>query len=129
MCRLVYEDRVALDPAFRNRYDATVSDDQPAWRRGFNAVEGALGPRLNAVVKSEAFAVAVGLAARAQRTVQERAERNTRRLLHFYNLPAGSDVTRLLAEIGKLQRQVGELTKQLDAAKGSGVRGVGAPGK
>jgi hypothetical protein len=35
-------------------------------------------------------------------------------LLHQANLPAGSDITRLLTEIGKLQAQVRELTKQVE---------------
>lgn len=88
------------------------------WRKGFDTVEGFVGPRLTAVVNSEPFAVAVGIATRADKTMRRRSERATRRLLHFWNLPAGSDVTRLLTEIGSLQQQVRELTKQLNAAKG-----------
>ena len=38
----------------------------------------------------------------------------TRRVLHRLNLPAGTDVTRILNEIGQLRRQVHELTVELD---------------
>lgn len=76
-----------------------------------------MAPRLNDLVNSEQFGVAVGLLSRVQREVQGRAQRDTRRFLHLFNLPAGSDVTRILNEIGSLQRQVRELTKQVDAAK------------
>ena len=80
-------------------------------------LEQAVGPQLKTVVSSEPFAVAVGLVARAQKTAQRQAERNTRRLLHLWNLPAGSDVTRIIAEIGKLQREVRELSRQVDGLK------------
>jgi hypothetical protein len=94
-----------------------VSEERPVWRQGFDAVEAAVGPRVKAVVASEPFAVAVGIASRAQHTVQQRIERTTRRLLHLANLPAGSDVNRILAEIAQLQRQIVNLTRQLDRSK------------
>jgi predicted transcriptional regulator len=100
-----------------------VSEERPAWRQGFDAVEGVVGPRLTALVNSEAFAIAVGIATRAEHTMRQRSERTTRQLLHRLNLPAGSDVTRLLAEIGTLQQQVRELTKQLNA-KGEAPNGA-----
>lgn len=91
--------------------------DAPAWRQGYDALERQLGPRLEAVVRSESFAVAVGLVARAQRAVQQEAGRTTRRLLHQLNLPAGTDVSRILNEIGQLRRQVRELTAELEETK------------
>jgi hypothetical protein len=94
-----------------------VSEARPLWRRGFDAVEAVVGPRVKAAVGSEPFAVAVGLASRAQRTAQRRIERTTRRLLHLANFPAESDVTRILAEIAQLRRQILELSRQLDASK------------
>ena len=36
-------------------------------------------------------------------------------MLHRLNLPAGSDVTRLLNEIGELRKQVRQLTAELAA--------------
>jgi hypothetical protein len=91
-----------------------MTEEQPVWRQSFDAVEKAVGPALTEVVNSEAFAVALGLAAQARKTAQRQTERFTRRLLHQANLPAGSDITRVLAEIGKLQAQVRELSKQVE---------------
>ncbi len=65
-------------------------------------------------MQSESFAVAVGLMARVQRTIDAESGRMTRRVLHRLNLPAGTDVTRILNEIGQLRRQVHELTVELD---------------
>lgn len=91
-----------------------MSEEQPIWRQSFDAVERTIGPPLTEVVNSEAFAVAVGLAAQVRKQAQRRTERLTRRLLHQANLPAGSDINRLLAEIGKLQTQVRDLSKQVE---------------
>jgi len=68
-------------------------------------------------VQSEQFAVAVGLASRVQRALQEQATNSTRRVLHGLNLPAGTDVARILNELGQLKRQVRELSSQLDDAQ------------
>jgi predicted transcriptional regulator len=94
-----------------------MSEERPLWRQGFDAVEAAVGPRVKAAVGSEQFAVAVGLASRARRTAQRRLERTTRRLYHLANLPAGSDVTRILAEIAQLRRQIVELSRELEASR------------
>lgn len=84
------------------------------WRQSFDAIERTIGPPLTELVNSEAFAVAVGLAAQVRKQAQRQTERATRRLLHQANLPAGSDINRLLAEIGKLQAQVRDLSKQVE---------------
>jgi hypothetical protein len=103
-----------------------ADDDRPAWRQGFDAIEAAVAPRLEELVKTEQFQVAMGLVTSAQKAVQQRAERNMRRALHLWNLPAGSDVTRILNEIGKLQRDVRELTRRLDASASGGKGGSDA---
>jgi hypothetical protein len=107
-----------------------MAEDRPMWRQGFDTVERAVAPRLTEVVNSEQFAIAAGIVTRVQRTARRSAERTTRRLLHLANLPAGSDVTRLLNEIGALQAQVRELSRQVERqrAEGSTGRGGGADG-
>ena len=86
----------------------------PKWRQTFDAIEREVTPRLDTVIRSEQFAVATGLAAQVQRRVAKQAARNTRRVLHMLNLPAGTDVTRLLNEIGQLKAQVRTLSSQIE---------------
>lgn len=93
---------------------------QPLWRQGFDAVEGALRPRLEELVATEHFAVAAGVLTQVQRTAQRATERATRRVLHSLNLPAGSDVNRILAELGRLERQLGSLRRELEKGKRDG---------
>jgi len=86
----------------------------PVWKQLFDAAERTVGSRINDFAKSENYAILVGLATRVQRQSAERSERLSRQFLHMANLPAGSDVNRLLTQIAKLEREVRELRKQLD---------------
>lgn len=89
----------------------------PLWRRGFDTFEGAIRPRLEDVIETENFAVAAGLVVQVRRTMQRTTERATRRVLHSLNLPAGSDVNRILSELGRLERQVTSLKREVAAAE------------
>jgi len=113
----------APDPDRPPQRDAVVV---PLWRQGYDVVEREIAPRLESLVRSEQMAVAVGLVAKLQRQAQRQAARQTRRMLHLFNLPAGTDVSRILTEIGQLKQQVRDLTRQLDEAKG-GAGGAPSP--
>jgi hypothetical protein len=85
---------------------------EPAWRQVYDAAEREITPRVEAVVHSEPFAVAAGMLTQLQGALREQATRNTRRWLHLFNLPAGTDITRILAEIGQLRQEVRALTRE-----------------
>ena len=86
----------------------------PAWKQLFDAAERTVGSRINDFARSENYAILVGLATRLQREAADRSERVSRQFLHLANLPAGSDVNRLLTQIAKLEREVRELRKQIE---------------
>ena len=105
---------------------SVVSNLAPKWRQTFDSIEREVTPRLDTIIRSEQFAVATGLAAQMQRRIAKQAARNTRRVLHLLNLPAGTDVTRLLNEIGQLKAQVRSLSSQIEAqAVGRALRPLG----
>ena len=87
---------------------------KPAWRRGVDAVEGTLSPVAGNVVRNDTFSLSIAVAARARRGLMARTERMSRQALHLLNLPAGSDINRLLRSISSLEREVRELAKQVD---------------
>jgi hypothetical protein len=89
----------------------------PLWRQAFDAAERVATPQIERMLRNEAVQITIGLATQAQKAAQARAERQMRRALHQWNLPAGSDVTRILNEIGDLQREVRALATRLDAQK------------
>jgi polyhydroxyalkanoate synthesis regulator phasin len=92
-------------------------------------MEGRLGPQLQGVIDSDQFAQVVGALAKVRRELESQAARSTRRFLHALNLPAGTDVSRLLAEIGELKRQVRHLTQQLEAQQFGQAHGGNAHGR
>ena len=91
--------------------------EPPRWRQAFDAVERRVTPRAEEVVRSEAFAVGAALTRRAVTVARGSARDLTARAWHLLNLPAGTDVSRLRAQVGALDREVRRLTLQLEAAR------------
>lgn len=89
----------------------------PLWHQAVARVDEIVAPHADAFVRSETFAIAAGLVLRARRDAGRTLERASRRLWHVLNLPAGSDVNRVLAQIASLERQVRGLEKRLSDAR------------
>lgn len=85
----------------------------PLWKQVFDSVEARIAPVVDDLMKRDDVVTAVVLAQRTRGEVDRRVERASRRVLHLLNLPAGSDVNRLLAHIARLEREVGELRNEL----------------
>ena len=86
----------------------------PLWRQAFDAAERAVTPRAEDVVRSEYFALPTALLRRAQNVAGTSVQVLSARAWHLLNLPAGSDISRLRAQIGSLDREVRRLTIQLE---------------
>ena len=89
----------------------------PLWRQAFDAVERRVTPPAEQLVRTPAFAVGAALLRRAQTVAWNSAQGVSARAWHLLNLPAGSDVTRLRAQIGALDREVRRLTVQLETER------------
>jgi hypothetical protein len=94
--------------------------DAPRWRQAFDTAERAVAPRAESLVRTPGFALGAALVRRAQTLARSSARDVTARAWHLLNLPAGSDVTRLRAQIGALDREVRRLGLQLEAERRSG---------
>ena len=66
-------------------------------------------------MRTPGFHVGAALVRRAQTLAKDSARGLTARAWHLINLPAGSDVSRLRAQIGSLDREVRRLSLQLEA--------------
>ncbi len=86
----------------------------PLWRQAFDAAERAVAPRAEELVRSEYFSLATALVRRAQTVAGRSVQGLSARAWHLVNLPAGSDISRLRAQIGALDREVRRLTVQLE---------------
>ena len=89
----------------------------PRWRQAFDTVERAVAPRAEDLVRSPGFALGTALVRRAQELARSGAQELTARGWHLLNLPAGTDVSRLRAQIGALDREVRRLTIQLETER------------
>jgi hypothetical protein len=94
----------------------------PRWRQLYDTVDKAVTPRAEAFVRTETFAQGAAVVQRAQKLARDTARGATARAWHLLNLPAGSDVSRLRAQIGALDREVRRLTVQLETERRRGSR-------
>jgi hypothetical protein len=91
-----------------------ATSNQAAWKRLFDSVDRTVGSRLNTLAQSEDVATLAALGHRAQSKLGQLSEQASRRVLHSLNLPAGSDMNRLLRQIALLEREVRDLRKELE---------------
>jgi hypothetical protein len=89
----------------------------PRWRQAFDTAERAVTPHAEQLVRTPAFSLGAALVRRAQTLARDSARDLTARAWHLVNLPAGSDIGRLRAQIGALDREVRRLGLQLEAER------------
>jgi hypothetical protein len=97
------------------------------WRQAFDAAERAVTPRAEDLVRSEYFSIGVALARRARTVAGRSVQQLSARAWHTVNLPAGSDISRLRAQVGALDREVRRLTIQLESDRRRAVTARLAP--
>jgi hypothetical protein len=89
-------------------------ESRPLWRVAVDSADRVLGPASEQLVRTEAFADVMGLMSRMRYLSVKRVERLLRRQWHLWNLPAATDVRRLSEQVGSLERQVRDLTRELE---------------
>lgn len=97
-----------------------MSSGKPLWRRGFDAAERAVGRPLEGAVASPRMAQLLTLGFRVEGVVQGLFERQTRTLLHFWNMPTRTDVARLNRQLAALTAEVRTLAAELDEERRRG---------
>jgi hypothetical protein len=85
----------------------------PVWKQLFDAVDQRVSPTINEFAKREEVASLAALGLRGRSEVHRAIERVSRRALHLLNLPAGSDVNRLLEHIARVEQEVRGLRQLL----------------
>ena len=83
----------------------------PWWQRQLIAADRAVAHHERAINQDDDLALMVALIQTAKADLARRAEWISSGLLHLLNLPARSDVNRLLVQVASLERQLRELTK------------------
>ena len=97
------------------RYSAAIvaASSSSLWKQLFDAVESRVGPTIDELARSDDAVTLAALGRRGRRELERRLEQASRRTLHMLNMPAGSDVNRLLEHITRLEREVRDLRNDL----------------
>jgi hypothetical protein len=85
----------------------------------FDASERRAGPFLERTVNSTYLVELFTFGMAWQRRMNTATERNLRRILHAWNVPAGSDVKRVSEQIASLERRVRDLSKHVEELGGA----------
>jgi hypothetical protein len=87
---------------------------KPLWLRAVHRFERAIGEPLESMLHSDGYFDLVTELHRARARTGRTLEGVSRRLLHLLNLPAGSDIRRVREQLGRVERQLAELSRQAD---------------
>jgi hypothetical protein len=84
------------------------------WLKLVIRLERAIGAPVEAAVHSDTYFDVVAELSRGTRRVTGVAEGVSKRALHLLNLPAGSDVRRLRAQLARMDRRLLQISKELE---------------
>ena len=86
----------------------------PLWLRAVHRLERTIGEPLESALHSDTYFDLVTELLRVKGRTERSLEGISRRLLHLLNLPAGSDIRRVREQLGRVERRLAELSKELD---------------
>ena len=86
--------------------------DRPPLLKAFDALERRAAGPLEGLVRATAFADALTMMTKVRRRMGADLERQSRRALHAWNLPAASDVARLNRRIAALENELRRLNEE-----------------
>jgi hypothetical protein len=87
-----------------------MSSDRPLWLRTVLKVERTIGGPVESVVRSDTYFDTVATLSKGRRKAIDLVEGVSRRGLHLFNLPAGTDVRRIRAQLSRLERRLDQLS-------------------
>ena len=91
--------------------------DTPIWKKAFDGAEKAVSPPLTDLMAAPEVIEALTIAIAVRKRFLEDIGKVASRLLHTWNLPAGTDVRKLSLQIANLERQLRSVNRQLDELK------------
>jgi hypothetical protein len=94
--------------------------DQPLWLKLVLRFERAIGVPVESAVRTDAYFDLLTHANRTRARLTEVTESWSREWLGVLNLPAGSDVRQLREQLARVERQLAELTKNVEQRNGGG---------
>ena len=93
----------------------------PLWRLAFDLVERPVGAASETFVQSEVFMDALAAGWKVQRRMAKEMQRGVGLWLDVLALPRRSDLTTLVNQVASLERQVRQVTRELERRNGSEI--------
>jgi hypothetical protein len=93
----------------------------PLWRLAFDLVERPIGAASETWVQSDVFMDVVAASWKVQRRVARQAQRGLGVWLGLFEIPRRSDVTALVNQVASLERQVRQVSRELERRNGSEI--------
>jgi hypothetical protein len=91
-----------------------MSVPQPLWLKAVTRLERLVGEPIEKVVRSDVYFDVVTDARRNHRRVAHAVEGVSKRCLHLFNLPAGTDIRRVREQLNRMERHLTAVTKELE---------------
>jgi MbeD/MobD like len=91
-----------------------MAPERSLLRQYFDSVERSVGRPLESGVETDTFQDTLAAVTRLQAAIKGRLERASGDLLHMFNLPAHSDMKRLSEQVSRLDKQVRDLSLELE---------------
>src|SRR3954468_2862506 len=92
-----------------------MSSNKPLWLRTVLRLERAVGGPVESAVRSDAYFGTVATVSRVRRKAINTVEGVSRRGLHLFNLPAGTDVRRMREQLSRMERRLDQLSYDVHA--------------
>jgi hypothetical protein len=86
----------------------------PLWRLAFDALERPIGAASESWVQTDVFMDALAVTWKVQRRVAREMHRGLGLWLGLWDLPRRSDVTSLVTQVANLERQVRQVSRELE---------------
>ena len=87
---------------------------EPVWKKAFDTVERSSGPALTKLLSNPDVLEAITLAAAVQRRAKSDLAEFARRGLHLFNLPAGTDISKVSHQVAGLEREIRQLNRRIE---------------
>ncbi len=97
---------------------------QPLWKRVFDAVERGAGPALTKTLSNQDVLEMMTLATAVRRRAEADLAEVARRGLHLFNLPAGTDISKVSHQVAGLEREIRQLNRRIEELQRDSANGV-----
>ena len=93
----------------------------PLWRLAFDLVERPVGAASESLVQTDVFMDALAAGWKVQRRMTKEMQRGLGLWLDVFAIPRRSDLTMLVNQVASLERQVRQITRELERRNGSEI--------